>query len=209
MFLFNYGHHSVVCLWKWLKSYPNTRMYTHTKTNTKTSPLKRKKKKRKKLFDTHAPWCNHQSRTLKMSTWFHWKMAQRSPQYNPKWLLLKCQREFSLKCQHGDIISKQKYACVSPFHRNNVYFLYSWVSRERWGWCTAWQVRAARRRCTTTNQLVPHWRSSFIFSERGLDSKASQSTGPSWTPKVCTCTEITSCFTSTVEKSSPTHTAAV
>lgn len=136
--------------------------------------------------------------TLKMSTWFCWKMAQRSLQYNPRWLLLKCQHEFSLKCQHGDMISIQKYACVSPFHCNNLCSLYSWVSSERWGWCTAWQARAARRRCTTTNQLVLLWRSSFICWGRGLDSKASQNTGPSWTQKVCTCTEMTSCLTSTV-----------
>lgn len=128
---------------------------------------------------------------------------------NPRWLFLKCQHGVSLKCQHGcsNMISTQQciyiYTCVSSFHCNGLWLsLHSWVSSGKLEWCTAWQARAVKRRCTTTNQLALRWRSSFICWERGFDSKASPSTGPSWTRRVRTWTEITGFPTSTVEKAS-------
>lgn len=128
--------------------------------------------------------------TSEMSTLFLWIMASVTRQKHPVWLFLKCQYELTLKCQHG-----YSDTCVLPSHCNNLGSLHSWVSSGKWGWCTAWQARVVRRKCTTMNQLVLHLRSSFICWGRGFDSKASPSTGPSWTPRVCVFRETTSCPT--------------
>lgn len=107
----------------------------------------------------------------------------------PVLLLLKCQREVFFIPQNVNVVILKWICgdtcllfwldpCPHPLS------LCSSVSRGRWGWCTAWRGRAARRRCTTTNRPVLLWRSSFICSGRGFGSRTSLSTELSWTPRV-------------------------